>query len=445
MKSCLIALVFLLTFVWGCATRDRSHPQLPDWSREPVVDLASYACVQRRPGQNSNVVVVAAISGGGHRSGNFAAGVFRALEAIPIGDTIFNLLREIDYFSTVSGGGFAAGAYLSTLHDHLAGGGAPAAYSFAEALEGRSPRVRTNLKRSLELGYHNRLARGLYSLGSIGNLDRGDYLEDRLDEKILGQESRAGGRSLTLGDVFVPVQDQAGRVPKLPYWFANATVYENGAIFPFAPDILAKYGISGYTHGLKPFTLTNFYALPLAVGMKASASFPGAVPATTLKSSADRHNPYVHLFDGGLADNLGITTAVRLLEADPCPHKILLVIDSYKGTTEPFSKTAGSPKILQILPRSTGISLDSSHSRRDELVERLTAGIAPRRPVEVIYLDFESLPTETDRESAREVGTTLNIDDETQAKLLCYGREAVNQHRDKLAGIVARLFNGQSN
>ncbi len=443
MKPLHWAAVTVTVFALGCATRDNTRKPLAGWNQEPVVQLTNYAHAQLRPGQNSNVLVVAAISGGGHRAANFAAGVFQALESVPVGGARFNLLREIDYFSTVSGGGFAAGAYLSTLHDHLANGGSHRTYSFAEVLEGRSALVHTNLKRNLELGYHNRLMRGLYSIGSLSDLDRGDYLELRLDQKILGQEARKGGGSLRLRDVFVPKQEEGSRIPMVPYWFPNATVYENGAIFPFAPDILQKYGIIGYTHALKQHALTDPYDLPLAVGMKASASFPAAIPATTLTSTIDApRNPFVHLFDGGMSDNLGMITGIRLLMADPCPHKVLLVIDTFPGTTEPFSKRGGSPGIAQIYNRSTSISLDSAHARRNDLVDRLARSAGPGGSVQTVFLDFDSLLEDPktgveDYNTARKIRTSLNISPEVQSRLLEFGKAAVGHRRQELEKLIS--------
>jgi hypothetical protein len=426
----------------GCATRVNTNKPMTGWFQEPVVELTNYACVQLRPNQNSNVVVVAAISGGGHRAANFAAGVLKALESVRISGTNFNMLREIDYFSTVSGGGFAAGAYVSALHDHLSSGGSADTFSFSDVLEGKSNLVHTNLKRNLELGYHNRLMRGLYSISSIFNLDRGDFLEARLDQKILGQESRRSGESLKLRDVFVPKCEEHSRVPDLPYWFPNATVYENGAIFPFAPDILKKYGITNYTHALKKRSLADPYDLPLAVGMKASASFPVAIPATTLRSWVDgESNPFVHLFDGGLSDNLGIVTGMRTLAADPCTNKLLLVIDTYPGTTEPFSKQSGSPGIPTVLLRSTSISLDSAHSRRDDMVNRLAMSMGAK----VVYFSFEVLLStsesgEKNYIEARKIKTSLNISHEVQAQLLSFGNAAVAQQQKTLESTVSDLF-----
>ena len=106
----------------GCATRtDRSTLGTAWPSVEPTVDLKEYANVQSRPGQRSDVAVAVAISGGGMRAANFAAGVLKALEATEVrgaGGGKSNLLREVDYFSTVSGGGLAAGSYITHLKEY---------------------------------------------------------------------------------------------------------------------------------------------------------------------------------------------------------------------------------------------------------------------------------------------------------------------------------------
>jgi hypothetical protein len=67
------------------------------------VDLAEYRSVQERAAQDSDIVIVVAISGGGQRAGNFGTGVLLGLEEIKAGPG--DLLDEVDYFSTVSGGG----------------------------------------------------------------------------------------------------------------------------------------------------------------------------------------------------------------------------------------------------------------------------------------------------------------------------------------------------
>ncbi len=382
--SILATSVCLATFT-SCATRESRSTLGKNWyASEPVVDLSHYENVQKRLGQRSDVAVAVAISGGGMRAANFAAGVLKALEGVKVrgsGGRESNLLREVDYFSTVSGGGLAAGSYISLLNTYQLKNPDDAsaqAFSFS-AMEKKSPR---GWRTALSKDYQASLVRALLNPLMAGPLDRGDILEQRLDDNILG---RANGRSLRLSDVFVP----KGTLPKSPYWIANGTVFENGAIFPFTPDVLQKYGINGYNHRLTTRSLNKPEDMPLSVGLKTSASFPVAIPPTTLQSGTDPQHPVIHLLDGGVADNLGVITALRLLNQDTAKKKILIVIDAYNGVTEPFSKRGTRPGPVSTALRTTSISLDSSHQRVGNLIS--TVGGTGR--VRHAVIDFTAATT----------------------------------------------------
>ncbi|WED43535.1 hypothetical protein [Legionella cardiaca] len=49
---------------------------------------------------------------------------------------------------------------------------------------------------------------------------------------------------LVESNIFIPANSR-GPV-QLPYWITNSTVYQNAAIFPFAPDVLAAYRVRGF-------------------------------------------------------------------------------------------------------------------------------------------------------------------------------------------------------
>jgi hypothetical protein len=351
----------------------------------PTVDLSRYRSVQLREGQDPDLAVAAAISGGGHRAANFALGVLLGLESLQVGDRTVDFLKEIDYFSTVSGGGFAAGAYVSSLHDHLqASGGWREGYSLAGALHAH----RGRLLRGLERDYQGALLQEAFCVRCIGFADAGDILEKRLDRYVLGAAYREGKRSLVLGDMFLPPGDP--RQAPLPYWVPNTTVYENGARMPFAPDVLEQYHVTGCMHNLRRLDLAgDVFAVPMAVGLKASASFPVAIPATTLTCDphTDRLNRYLHLMDGGLTDNMGYRTAIELLQQDPAPRKLLLVIDAFKGVAHPHSGTERSPAGLEVVYRVMKIALDADHSHLQTRVARLVED----ESIDVIFLSFDQL------------------------------------------------------
>jgi len=188
-----------------------------------------------------------------------------------------------------------------------------------------------------------------------------------------------------------------------PYWIANATVFENGMRFPFTPDVLEHYGVVACTHRLKKLALEgDMFNMPMAVGAKASASFPVAFPATTLvcENADDQLNPYLHLLDGGLADNIGYRTAIEVLREDSASHKVLLIIDAYKGASHPHSGSERSPSGVGMAYRITKIGLDAEHALLERDISRLvsTAGDDDGVPIHVITLSFSDLKPVFDQE-----------------------------------------------
>lgn len=393
--------LLLAALLSACATRTRRSTLGNAWqATEPQMDMGRYENVQKRPGQRGDIAVAVAISGGGMRAANFAAGVLQALEKIPVKGAdggVSNLLREVDYFSTASGGGLAAVSYVLHLAEYQQRHPEdPMAkeFRFGPKREGDSmedPSGR-NWRDALSRNYQASMIRALFNPIMMGSMNRGDVLERRLDDNVVGE---INGRTPTLGDIFVP----RGQTPRLPYWVANATVFENGAIFPFTPDILEKYGITGYWHRetYRDLPAGGAAELPLSVGLKASASFPVAIPPSNLKSCIDKENSSLHLMDGGVADNLGVITATRLLNQDPARKKVLIVIDAYNGTTEPFSKGGVAPGIMSSALRTASISLDSAHQRVDNLLSL----VATTSGVKVAVVDFHRALREQAEEKER--------------------------------------------
>ena len=91
----------------------------PLLEKPQVVDLSQYKSVNTRSKKQNNLVVALAASGGGYRAANFTLGVLLGLEKLHNRQFSNNFLQAIDYFSSVSGGGFGVGYYLTQLHNHL--------------------------------------------------------------------------------------------------------------------------------------------------------------------------------------------------------------------------------------------------------------------------------------------------------------------------------------
>lgn len=361
--------------------------------KPPRVDLSRYKSVQTRPGQQPDLAFAVAISGGGHRAANFAAGVLLAIEDIAIsGHQNLNLLKEVDYFSTVSGGGFPVAAYLSTRLDQPEN---RKSYKYSKALMDNDKRFLHNLRKD----YQITLLEATITPKCYGYKDAGDLLEQKFDAFLLGAKYRDREHSLALQDIFRLRGDP--QQVELPYWFCNATIYENGTRFVFTPGMLEEYNVEKCIHRLEQMDISgNPGRMPLAVGLKTSASFPVLIPATTLtcNQTKDPLNPYLHLIDGGLVDNQGIYTAFEVLRQDPATRKVLIIIDAYKGVSQPHSRWRASPSGPEMAGRIMKIALDSAHNRLKETItaqQQLTQAQSDAVDIEVILLSFSALKPET--------------------------------------------------
>ena len=418
-------LILCVLLIAGCASvhTPAFKSDLPAFT-PPTLTLKNYKPVQSRPSQNPDIAVAIAISGGGHRAANLATGVLLELETIRTQQG--NLLEEIDYFSTASGGGLAAGTYLAARADHLTSH-KDQPFSFHRALNAHQKRRLTNLRRDYQSSILTQWVHGR----CLGYRDGGDLIEQDFDRYVLGSKYRPEKRSLTLGDIFIPTG--SGQPVRLPYWILNATVYENGARFLFTPAFIDHYGIQRYVHNMDYQTIDHDpLSLPLAVGMKASASFPVIIPASTFTCATGR-NHYLHLIDGGLSDNLGIQTAIELLRQDPAPQKILLVIDAYTENEYPYSAHRKSPDGAGAAYRVMNIGIDTQHTALQERLDRLRIdGIEP------LLLVLDSNQTDPLIQNARSIPTSLFITRSDQHTLLQAGRLLVGTRKKELQQLFQR-------
>ena len=505
----------LLAFVSGCSTRSaqksepftasRVHPYTEYLFQAPTTDVSAYKSVHLRPNNQTDLAVAVAISGGGQRAANFGAGVLIGLESIDEFASNDNALEEVDYFSTVSGGGMTVAAYLSARHSWLTrAGNRSERFSFAEALKRVGNKKRKQLKkdcktanveafyaeqrslhvtdpclrRHLDRGYHNNILRALTKPDIwFTPLDRGDMLEDAFAKELLG--GNWNERDLKLGELFVAKNTNVQ--PKYPQWIANATVLENGAIFPFTPDIVARYKVNGYTHRLKeqrkPATQSHIdfaNQIPVSLPLAASGNFPSLIAPQTLMSDHDKDNPYLHLLDGGIADNLGLLSAIGLLNSEPqsVKRKLLIVIDAYPGEFAPYSTQESGPNWMQVYSKLPNMPLDGFRGRSRKLLDL----VDQNSNVDVVYLSFDELycadeddpfsedpacveglfeaigdhydkrkrltkfreehPKKSPFDIARSVKTSYNITSSEQDFLIAAGQYIVSRHKE---AIVAAL------
>ncbi len=227
-----------------------------------------------------------ALSGGGVRATSFHLGVLARLAQD-------GLLERVTMVSSVSGGSLAAGL-LFTFH----GRGWPSSASYLSTV---LPKIRQHLtSTSLERAYTRQILSRPWSVV-------------RPRAGLIAACLRRGWRMTgSLRDL-----------PHEPRWIINATTFETGKRWGFSRERMGDYTL-GYV------AQPDF---PIAEAVAASAGFPFAIGALALRPAAYRWGrfdggrgdwsnreltpttppPYrrLHLWDGGVYDNLGVEALMR--------------------------------------------------------------------------------------------------------------------------------------
>ncbi|MEM1320020.1 MAG: patatin-like phospholipase family protein [Bacteroidota bacterium] len=364
-QKSLLLLAFLATLLFSSCSRniypDRSQ-FIKDGDQLPTVNTSGYKSVQLRPAQDSSLALALAISGGGSRAANLGIGVMLGLEKmqLPSGR---NALQEIDYLSTVSGGGFAGGAYIASLYDHHENQ-RDTVFSLHAYLD-------KNIRKDLSYSYTKPLFWALFNPRLwFSYLDDGDALERAIDDRVLGyrrrrSEWKAEGPvpSIMLGDLFVDRQ-QSEQPVRYPMMVANGSLLDKMGIFPYTPDILETYEICGYSHRVKKYECKEAfsnYQMPLSVGIKASGSFPALISNTTMESTYSDDRRFLHIIDGAMTDNFGYKTAIDLLQQDRAKRgKVLMVVDAdNSGNTYTFAKKQTARLSFKVFGRLASSGLEA--------------------------------------------------------------------------------------
>ena len=342
------ALSMLVVLVAGCSsTRPWLNEPLP-LARQAVSERQ--AELQTRAARDPSMLVAVTLSGGGARAAAFGFGVLTAMQQAEFHwrGKDRTLLDATDLVSGVSGGSIVA------------------AYFAAYGIEGL-PRFEEDFLRQ---NFQNSLISQALRPGNLHDLTspwmgRSNLLERRL-------HGLYGG--LTFGDL--------ERRPRHPQLFVTATDMSLGTAFEFTWDQFA-------------LICSDLSNVPISLAVAASSAVPLLLTPVTVRNYADRcagrsntlasnraaelggyrarlyqaqkrsyldaeRRPYIHLVDGGLADNLGVQALIdRALggglrntfsEVDMRPGSIhKLVIVSVNAERDPAFNIEQSDEVPSVL------------------------------------------------------------------------------------------------
>lgn len=304
------------------------------------------------PGNSDSLLILMAISGGGYRAATLGYEVLTQMRRTQIvweGEPR-RLLDELDFLSGVSGGSLIAGYYA--LHRE-------------QTFERFESEV---LARDMQSDFLARSLspRGLWRSGSP-HFGRGDLLAELL------QDYGFGGRSF-------------GELPrKRPLVFINATDMQHGSRFEFTQD---QFDL--LCADLNRFPLQRAVAASMAVPLLVSPislwnyrqQCPVQRPPLPSKSLVDRSR-FVHLVDGGLADNTGIQTALELIEArggiiqsaraaglQGIRKRVFIVVNAQLPPSAGLDERADTPSLAQQLGSVIDLPIDRHSGASLELLRR---------------------------------------------------------------------------
>jgi hypothetical protein len=442
----------------ACASFTPSNPPLGTYAPE-----TGYRFEHLEQGDNSDeLFVIVTFSGGGTRAAALAYGVLEALRDTTIqwrGRRVA-LLDEVDVISSISGGSF------------------PAAYY---ALRGKQM-FDEFADRFLYRPVQSDLVKLVLSPANWLKLAAPAYGRSDLAAEFYHREVFAGA---TYADVIA----RKAR----PFVILNATDMTTGAQFPFIQDQF-------------DLMCSDLAGVPLARAAASSSAFPGGLTALTFKNYAgscryrqpawvqlafedhgSRVNPrrtaraeirlslaaegparpYIHLTDGGVADNLGLRGPLEAIAATNHPWSVLqrmnqkkigkLVVIVVNAATNPATgrdQSASVPGLIDTLTTAATVPLDNYSFDTVELLRktveefdtdaRLVEGCnklsarkgeqcalqlpAPHKvDLYPIQVAFEYIASPEERSWFKNLPTTFELPRETIDKLRALGRRLLGE------------------
>jgi predicted acylesterase/phospholipase RssA len=450
MKAALLAALLALA---ACASVEPGNPPL-----ERYAPQQGYRFERLERGENSDrLFVVVTFSGGGTRAAALAYGVLEALRDTTIEwqGRKLRLLDEVDVISSISGGSFPAAYYA------LRGDGV------FDEFPGRflyRPIQSDLIGLALTPTNWFKLAASAYG--------RSDLAAEFYDREVF-----AGG---TYADLIAR--------NRRPFVILNATDMTTGQPFPFMQDQFdllcsdlagvklarAAASSSAFPGGLTALTFWNYagscgYRQPPWVEL-AMQDHPASVNARRTARAEDRLSlaaagparPYLHLTDGGVADNIGLRGPIEALLSPNHPWSVVqmlnqervdkLVVIVVNAATHPATDRDRSPDVpglIDTLTTAANVPLDNYSFDTVELLNKIAGEYrADGRAVAIcnrlsaakgeqcalrldaphavelypVQVAFEYLPVREEREWFRNLPTTLELPRETVDRLRAVGR-----------------------
>jgi len=376
-RFALLFLVAPILLLAGCATRPVNPPVT---STDPTGGYRLLPRLQQNLANEKESLVILTFSGGGTRAAAFAYGVLEVLRktevVTPRGRA--RLLDAVDVITGVSGGSFTAlayGLYGDKLFDEYE-------------------------KRFLKRNVQGELTARFLSPSNWGALWSATWGRSEMAAQLYDD-------ILFNGATFADLKRGNG-----PLIMVMTTDLSSGSRFGYVQpqfDVIcsdlmavplsrAAATSSAVPIVLSPVTLNNYggtcgFKFPAWMAAASDPNNPARPAARALKRMEEmesfangKDRPYLHLVDGGLADNLGMRAVLEVLEEfealrmrgiktplDNVKRIVVVVVNSLSVPKNTWDQSERPPGTFEILIKATGVPIDRYSFETVELMRDMIA------------------------------------------------------------------------
>lgn len=423
----------LLLLLSGCATYP-VNTQLKEYKPDYGYRFSHYFPSL----QDDKTFVMLAFSGGGTRAAALSYGVLRELDRTPVGNGR-TLLDEVDVISSVSGGSFTAMYYA--LHGK----------------EGLPEFERQFLRRDIE----GMLKRSLWSPRNFVRLMSKGFSRSDLAAEIYDREVF---HNATYADILAR--------NRRPFVIINAAELDIGTRFEFTQEEFDRICADLESYPVSR-AVTASSAVPVLLTPIRMRSFAGECgyqeaawvgPALDNYSTdplefreawervayADSRRAALHLMDGGLADNLGLRTAIKAMTSGHGDFSLLplirdnkidnIVIISVNAGKEPEMKLGSDEriagvgsvfrKLMDIFIRNASFeTLGLLHKVAEDVDSYQVPGARPI-PVSIINVALYDIKDPQERAFFHAIPTAFTLTSEQVDRLIDVGPRLMRESED---------------
>jgi NTE family protein len=447
--SLVVAFLLLLS---SCATR-QVNPPIAKYNPSNLQQFQK----QWHRGDQQDLVILA-FSGGGTRAAAFSYGVLETLRRIEIvtkAGSKTRLLDEVDVITGVSGGSFTAlayGLYGDKLFDQY---------------EARF--LKRNVQGELTARTLNPLNWGALSSTGWGRSELAAQLYDEIlfNGATFADLYRANGPAIAVSAtelatgsriVFVPQNFDVMCADLHPIRLSRAAAASSAVPVVLSPITINNYGGNcGYQ---QPPWLRAFADLP-------EPPRPAARALNRLQELQALDNgvedPYFHLVDGGISDNLGLRSVLDVLETFEALHEagqptpldrirriIIFVVNSLSIPSTKWNESENPPGTIDVLIKSAGVPIDRYSGEMVEQLKDIDARWntlrqlrgsvalakdnnpsmtqivnAPNADIYVVDVSFKALQDKSERDYLNQLPTSFHLPDEAVDRLRAAARTLI--------------------